>query len=95
MCKEIGMKKPVLMALLLLVSSAILMGQSEILNRKVRIENREGTIGSILDEISREGGFVFSYSQDIPRNKKVRLQYNRQTVQQFLERDFQQEDLLR
>jgi hypothetical protein len=63
-------------------------GQPDILNKKIRIENREGTVGSILEEISTKGGFVFSYSQDIPRDKKVSLLYNRQTVQQFLDEIF-------
>lgn len=84
------MKKHICLALLLLAFSASLTGQSEILNRKVKIENKEGTIGSILDEISREGGFVFSYSQDIPRKKKVSVQYSRQTVQQYLNEIFKE-----
>ncbi len=82
------MKKHVFIALLLLAFSTILLGQSEILNRKVKIQNREGTIGSILDEISSEGGFYFSYSQEIDREKKVSLQHTRQTVQQHLDEIF-------
>ena len=64
------MKKHVFIAISLLAFSAILYGQSEILERKVKIENREGTIESILDEISRKGNFYFSYSQEINQNKK-------------------------
>ena len=79
------MKKPVLMALLLLVFSAILTGQSEIRNRKVSIENREGRIGSLLKEIERNGDFFFFFDGNIPLHQKVRLQYNQQTVQQYLD----------
>ena len=79
------MKHHVLIVLLLVSTTWILYGQSEILNRRVRIENREGTIGFVLDEISRNGDFAFSYSQDIPQHKKVRLQYTNQTVQQYLD----------
>ena len=82
------MRKHLFFALLLLVSSGILLGQSQILNRKVRIENREGTIGSILEEIEKNGGFFFSFNEDIPKNKKVRLHYTLQTVQQYLDEIF-------
>jgi TonB-linked SusC/RagA family outer membrane protein len=82
------MKKTGIILIFLTVFAATMQGQSKILNKKVRIENREGTIGSLLDEISKKGGFVFSYSQDIPQEKLVRLKYNRQTVQQFLDEIF-------
>jgi len=87
------MKNHVLIALSLLVYSVTLAGQPEILDRRVRIENLEGTIASVLDEISRNGGFWFSYSQDIPRNKKVRLQHHLQTVQQHLDEIFNGPDV--
>lgn len=82
------MKQHVLISILLLTYSAMLFGQSDILNRKVKIENRKGTVGSILDEISREGAFYFSYNQDISPDRKVGLQHNRQTVQQYLDEIF-------
>lgn len=78
------MKKLLFILILLDVCAGSLQGQSKILDRKVKIEEREGTIGAILEEISRQGGFIFSYSQDIPHEKHVRLQYNRQTIHQFL-----------
>jgi len=82
------MKPLLLSSIILLAFSAILSGQSDILNRKVEIENRMGTVGSLLDEISREGGFYFSYNQDINQDRKVSLRHKRQTVQQFLDEIF-------
>jgi len=83
------MKKQVLSAILLLAFSAILSGQSDILNRKVKIKSRKGTVGSILDEISREGNFYFSYNQDIRRDRKIGLRHNQQTVEQYLDEIFE------
>ncbi len=75
------MKPHLLTALLLLVFSGTLCGQSNILNQKIKIESRKGSMGSILDEVSRKGGFYFSYNQDINRNQMVSLSQKRQTVQ--------------
>jgi len=85
------MKKLGFVLIILVVFTANMHGQSTILNKTVKIKNREGTIGSVLEEISREGGFVFSYSQDIQKEKQVRIQYNRQTVHQYLEEIFKGE----
>jgi TonB-linked SusC/RagA family outer membrane protein len=85
------MKKPGFFLLILMVLAVNLQGQSRILDKTLRVENREGTTGSFLEEISRKGGFVFSYNQDIPVDDQVRLQYRRQTVHQFLEEIFEGE----
>lgn len=83
------MKKPGFFLMILLVLAVNLQGQSKILSKTLRVGNREGTAGSLLGEISRKGDFVFSYNQDIPVDKKVRLKFRRQTVHQFLDEIFE------
>jgi len=61
------------------------LSQSDILNLKVKIETKEGTLGDILDEISLNENFIFSYGQDIPQDSVVVLKNTKQTVGQFLE----------
>ena len=77
--------------LFLLACPGFVFTQSAILDKKVRIETREGPVGSILDEISKQGGFIFSYGQDIPHNDYVKLAFSKQTVRQFLNEIFQGE----
>ncbi|PLW92425.1 MAG: hypothetical protein C0592_10915, partial [Marinilabiliales bacterium] len=89
--KKNPMNKPVLFMVILVACAGSVNGQSRILNKRIKIEIREGSIGSLLDEISRNGGFDFSHNQDIPVNKKVRLRYRRQTVHQFLDEIFEGE----
>ncbi|UCH13114.1 MAG: SusC/RagA family TonB-linked outer membrane protein [Bacteroidales bacterium] len=62
--------------------------QSGILNRKVKIDIKEGTIEEILEEVSTKAGFIFSYGQDIPQDKYVKLKNSHQTVREFLEELF-------
>jgi len=81
-------KKLVLYLVILTASAGSMHGQSRILDKRITIESREGSTGTLLNEISRKGGFTFSHSQDIPLEKQVRLQYRRQTVGQFLEEIF-------
>jgi len=85
------MKPLLLSSIILLACSAILSGQSDFLSRKVKVENRVGTVGSLLDEIGREGGFYFSYNQDINRDRAVSLRHKQQSVQKFLDEIFKGE----
>ncbi len=89
------MRITILAIIILVFCMGTLRGQTAILDRSVKIESTEGTIGSVLDEISRKGGFVFSYNQDIPYDRHVHLQFKRQSVQQFLNELFDGADLLR
>jgi len=72
-----------------LTGSGSIFCQPGILDKKVKLETTEGTIGSILDELGKKGSFVFSYGQTIPHNKHIQLKYSRQTVRQFLDEIFQ------
>ena len=62
--------------------------QTVLVDKTVKIANRQGTIGFLLDEIAVRGGFSFSYSQDIPCDKIVNLLKTEQTVGQYLDELF-------
>ena len=83
------MRKPGFFLLILLALAVNLQGQSKFLSKTLRVEKNEGTTGSFLEEISRKGEFVFSYNQDIPVDRKVRLKFRQQTVHQFLDDIFE------
>ncbi|MGW8316483.1 MAG: SusC/RagA family TonB-linked outer membrane protein [Bacteroidales bacterium] len=83
------MKKPGIVLLIMVVFVGYLQGQTKILSKTLKVEHLEGTAGGFLEEISRKGGFVFSYNQDIPADEKVRLTFRRQTVHQFLDEIFE------
>ena len=83
------MKRPGIVLFFLVFSAWYLQGQSGILDRTLKVERRYGTADSFLREMERKGGFDFSFNQDIPVAKKVRLKFRRQTVQQFLDEIFE------
>jgi len=72
-----------LLIFVLLQESALT--QSSLLDKKVKLEFLKGTIGSILDELGKKGGFVFSYGQDIPHNQQVELKHPYQSVHEHLD----------
>lgn len=82
------MKTQVFILFFLLLTVNNVLPQSDILNREVKIEIKKGTIGFILDEISTNGGFIFSYGQDIPQDTYVTLKYSKQTILQYLKELF-------
>src|SRR4030042_2548739 len=79
-----------LIALLLIVWINVFFAASQtvLVDKTVKIEHRQATIGFILDEIAVNGGFSFSYSQDIPYNKTPNLRKTEQTVHQYLDELF-------
>ncbi len=83
------MKKPCFFLIILLVFAADVHGQHRILDKKLKLENRDGTIGSFLEEIGRKGGFDFSFNQDIAVDREVWVKFRRQTVHQFLDEIFE------
>jgi TonB-linked SusC/RagA family outer membrane protein len=82
------MKTAGLFILFLLATSVNTYSQSDILDRKVRLDITEGTIDVILKHIGSKGGFTFSYGQDIPRDKQIRLNHTKNTIGQFLDEIF-------
>lgn len=79
------MRKLVLIAALLGVCIFRGFAQESILDRKVRVDNKTGTVGSFLEEIGTKGGFVFSYNQEVPLDRTASVSGSRQTVGQFLD----------
>lgn len=82
------MRKNYLLFLWLFCIPLCVLSQNSLLEKNVEIEISEGTLGQILDEVSRKGGFTFSYSQDINREKYFKLTSRKQTVQEFLNEIF-------
>jgi TonB-linked SusC/RagA family outer membrane protein len=82
------MKHIVFIVLALAVGVEDALSQPAILDRRVKIEIVDGTIGSVLNELGEKGGFIFSYGQDIPHNERVVLNRTNQTVQQYLDEIF-------
>jgi TonB-dependent starch-binding outer membrane protein SusC len=62
--------------------------QTSLLDKKVRIEHRQGAVDVLLEEISNTGGFSFTYTHDILPEGIVSLQHAEQTVKQFLDELF-------
>lgn len=79
------MRKLVLIAALLGVCIFRVFAQESVLERKVRVENKTGTVGSFLEEIGSKGGFVFSFNQEVPLDRTASVSVSRQTVGQFLD----------
>ncbi|MEN8230066.1 MAG: SusC/RagA family TonB-linked outer membrane protein [Bacteroidota bacterium] len=82
------MKPFVFMLLFLAAILESALSQPAILERRVKMEMTEGTIGSLLDELGRKGGFIFSYGQDIRHNDHVTIKHSYQTIQQYLDEVF-------
>ncbi len=85
------MKRFVLIFVLILTGVGSVFAQASKLQKLVKIESNNGTIGSILEEIANSGGFFISYGQDIPHDKQIKLKCKQQTVQQFLDEMFGKE----
>ncbi len=82
------MKTFIALILILWTNVFFAVAQTSLLDKKVKIEHKQGTIGYILDEMGNKGGFSFSYRQDIPHDKLVTLQNSEQTVRQYLDELF-------
>ncbi len=78
------MRKLILIATILALFALKGAAQESILDRKIRVDNNEGTVGSFLEEISSKGGFVFSYNQEVPLDRMASVSGSRQRVGQFL-----------
>lgn len=78
------MKKTLLLSQLLLLASILSFAQGPLLEQKVELSRDRGTIAVLLAEIGQSGGFTFSYGQDIPANKQVRLRESEYSVQTLL-----------
>lgn len=77
-------------ALLVLISTAThtLLPAQPLLDKKIQLDKFTGTTGNILDQISRKGGFIFSFSNHIDISRKVTLEAGTETVRTWLDKIF-------
>jgi hypothetical protein len=80
-------KKIALFIFLSVVTRSLLYGQT-LLDKKLTLDNFNGTVGDALDRISRQGGFMFSYSNQIDINRKVTIEGGNETIRAWLDRIF-------
>jgi hypothetical protein len=78
---------------LLMLTCQALWGQLPLLDRKVRLPDQEAPVEDILKEISRQGGFTFSYSNNISVGKVIRTDVREQTVRECLQQLFDTSDV--
>ena len=73
----------ILIILFLLIGHAT-RAQLSLFEKKVLLPEQEMTIEDILKEISRQGGFTFSYSSNISVDRVMRLEARELTVREYL-----------
>ncbi|MEM7108711.1 MAG: carboxypeptidase-like regulatory domain-containing protein, partial [Bacteroidota bacterium] len=83
MLKKIGL----LFALFFLVFLTV-QAQSGLLEKEIELDKTSGSIAQLLEEISEQGGFTFTYSNQIPVSESIDLKRNKGTVRMFLDKLF-------
>ena len=82
----VGKFKPgILLAVLLLFGLVNIHAQDVLLEKQISMPEFQGTVKEALDEISKKGGFYFSFSNEIRTDKWVRLKPKQQSVMEFLD----------
>ena len=79
--------------LLLIVSLMMLTikplhSQSPILERKVRFTEQTTTVRELLSELSKAGGFSFSYGKDVPLDKQIHVTSESRSIRMHLDQFF-------
>jgi hypothetical protein len=82
----------ILLPFLLLISHT-LWAQLTLLDRKIQLPEQETTVEEILKEISRQGGFTFSYSSSISVDRMIHLEAGERTAKEWLEELFNPEEV--
>ncbi|MEJ7644781.1 MAG: TonB-dependent receptor [Chryseolinea sp.] len=59
-----------------------------LLDKEITVNNFNGTTGEILDWISKQGGFTFSYSNQIDIDRKVKIEGGTGTIRNWLDKIF-------
>jgi len=67
--------------------------QSPILEKSLLFPEENTTIGKFLDELSKKGGFTFSYGKDVPLNKEIHINPVRLTLRKHLDNIFSGDSL--
>ena len=78
---------------LLLLTGKPLLCQTPILDSKVRIPEQTTTVRVLLTELSKAGGFSFSYGKDVPLNKQIHVTDKSQSIRTHLDEIFQGDSL--
>jgi len=86
-----GKSKQVILTALLLFGLASIQAQDVLLEKQIKLSEFQGTVKEALDEISKSGGFYFSYSNEIQVDKWVEIKSKQQTVKAFLDELFDTE----
>ena len=84
----IGKFKQAILMVLLLFSLGFVQAQDVLLDKQIKLTEFQGTIKEALDEISKSGGFYFSYSSDINTDKWIEIKSKQQSVREYLDELF-------
>ncbi|MCK4746680.1 MAG: TonB-dependent receptor, partial [Bacteroidales bacterium] len=67
--------------------------QTPILDSKVRFTEQTTTVRELLSELSKAGGFSFSYGKEVPLDKQIRVTDKSQSIRAHLEEIFEGDSL--
>ena len=76
--------KWILILILLLSIPQVNSSQVSLLDKVIKLEEQQGTVGEILKTIGQAGEITFSYSSDIPVDRWVVIKGKEQTIREFL-----------
>ena len=79
------MKKGIFLLLFIQLFALGIYSQTTLLSKNVKLDIKKGKIETLLHEIADKAECSFSYSQDIPLDKTVKLGDSKQTVKQYLD----------
>ena len=82
-----------LIASFLLVTIKPVLSQTPILDRKVRFTEQTITVRELLSELSKAGGFSFSYGKDVPLDKRIHVTDKSQSIRTHLDEIFHGDSL--
>jgi TonB dependent receptor/CarboxypepD_reg-like domain/TonB-dependent Receptor Plug Domain len=87
MLKNLG-----LFLLLSVVGTNAVLAQESLLDKEITLD-RSGTVEEILSEISKKGGFTFSYGNLVALTKQVEIQHKQQSIRLYLNELFSGEEV--
>lgn len=77
--------KLILPVILLVLLNPTVMSQQAILEKTISMDAQTGTILEVLSKIEMEGGFSFSFNNCFPYERRVHIEADKKSVQQFLD----------
>ena len=82
------LKKIKSLSFFFLIAANSIQAQDAILDQEITLDKITGTTAGFLTEISEKGGFTFTYSNQIPLEKRVTLRGKKQSVRSLLDQLF-------